>query len=155
MATKLEVAAMGREVVGAPAIAVIYDLAFRMSLDWLMAKCRMLCESHERLRMELESTKVVLEAARVIIDELHTDVKQSGIQWRPIDQAPKDNKRVLLWIPSKNGRFSPGWWDDDAETRKPRPFWRLEMGILYGVVWMRHNQPTHFASVTGPECADQ
>lgn len=65
--------------------------------------------------------------------------------WRQIETAPKD-RRVELWIPpyyqGAAGMPTHGQWDDDKYSRRPRPFWRLD--LFMPIAAMREQQPTHW-----------
>lgn len=70
------------------------------------------------------------------------------INWLPIETAPKD-RDVLLYLGS--GQCSVGKFDHDGFARRPRPYWSTERGWLFGKLWQRENQPTHWAELTRPE----
>ena len=63
-------------------------------------------------------------------------------QWRPISEAKKDGRDVLLF--TKDGHITRGNWDVQKHSVKPRPYWKTEMGYLFGVQHDRDNAPTHF-----------
>ena len=66
--------------------------------------------------------------------------------WQPIDTAPKDGSKILLYRPSCAYPWAAvdvGKWDEDAYAKKPRPFWR-SMFAAIGITQMRDWQPTHW-----------
>lgn len=67
--------------------------------------------------------------------------------WRPIEFAPKDREVDLLMPLEAFGelRMYPGEWDSDRCARTPRPYWTsFIVARLWGIRFMRANQPTHF-----------
>lgn len=66
-------------------------------------------------------------------------------EWQPIETAPKDEGKLLLWWP---GPWTPqpmiGEWDPDKYAAKPRPYWHRADGRLVGVSDTRKFQPTHW-----------
>jgi hypothetical protein len=70
--------------------------------------------------------------------------------WHPISTAPKDGRRVLLYIPSLQKYVAIGEWNDDRYARTPRPFWEFETGSCPRLLWMRKNQPSHWSELPGP-----
>lgn len=94
-----------------------------------------LCESHERLRLELETAMCVSEERRLIIDE-HAEMARAGVAWRPIADADKAADKLLLWVPVDEGAVF-GYWCDETWL------WRDEDECVI--------EPTHFAIVQGPE----
>ena len=55
-----------------------------------------------------------------------------GACWRPIETAPRDGTKVLLFW-SDSGRrqrgIEVGYWNDDRNaSRKPRPYWQPLVG---------------------------
>ena len=67
--------------------------------------------------------------------------------WRPIEFAPKDREVDLLMPLEAFGelRMYPGEWDSDRYARTPRPYWTsFIVARLWGIRFMRANQPTHF-----------
>ena len=74
------------------------------------------------------------------------------MEWQPIETAPKDGSKILLFIPSNVSRWhvSAGYWRDDAHARKASPFWCAETSHLMGITWMRSHQPTHWMPLPAP-----
>lgn len=70
------------------------------------------------------------------------------MSWKPIDTAPKD-RRILLWFDVKiHAGACFGRWDDERYKRSPNPhFVASELEHLFGKIWMRENQPTHWDEV--------
>ncbi len=73
------------------------------------------------------------------------------VDWMPIETAPKDEYRLLLWFPTiHGGRAEFGRWDDDRFARRgPKPFWMGERPN--DITTYRQNPPTHWARVQGPD----
>ena len=71
--------------------------------------------------------------------------------WQPIDTAPHDQEKVLLWI---NDPRAPvvtlGQWDDDRYAKKPRPYWRTDDERICGTLYRRANQPTYWQPLPAP-----
>lgn len=72
---------------------------------------------------------------------------QPGGGWQPIETAPKDGTRIILWW----GDLSVfGWWLDNTNTRTPWAGWRAPslVTVPYGC------KPTHWMPMpTGPRAA--
>ena len=136
---------------------------------------RRLCESHERLRMELESaTKAANEINELLRSKLEGDeLAASGIvsvggmqyrvvtnansmpdislpwkgQWLPIETAPKDGTEFLAYF----GKFpAVTSYCDEQFHKKPQPHFASENVEHMGVKWMRQNQPTHWMPIPEP-----
>lgn len=66
------------------------------------------------------------------------DSVSSGLQ--PIDTAPKDGSRILLYY--GRGFCVCGSWDSDKLSRNPRPYWANDHHRTQAA---RQNPPTHWA----------
>lgn len=60
--TKLESEALGKIPVSKETVAIIYDMAKDSTREWLISRLRRLCESHERLRMEVIGAMSVVDS---------------------------------------------------------------------------------------------
>lgn len=73
------------------------------------------------------------------------------MKWQPIDTAPKDGEKILLYVPNikfpQYSKISIGKWDNDKYVKKPRPYW--DYGELR-VTDMRNKQPTHWMPLPEP-----
>lgn len=64
---------------------------------------------------------------------------------RPIADAPKDRRIILVCMMGDHPWIAYGGWDDRRYVKNPRPLWRShEMQALWGALWMRTYQPTHW-----------
>jgi len=54
-------------------------------------------------------------------------------QWQPIETAPKDGRRVLIYTSGGHPRVTVGFWQADIGRKTPRPFWDSEAAQLFGV----------------------
>lgn len=70
-------------------------------------------------------------------------------EWQPIETAPKDGTKVLVYTGTRNGMTaSPAMWDEDKYAKRIRPFWsRLD---AIGRSDSRGNQPTHWMPMPLP-----
>lgn len=66
--------------------------------------------------------------------------------WMPIETAPKDGSRILLFFPifgnAPHQEF--GKWEVQKYNKKPNPYWSGDMERTYGTLWYRNNPPTHW-----------
>lgn len=69
-------------------------------------------------------------------------------KWQPIETAPKDGTRVLLFRP-RHGVVC-GRWDDDKYAKRVRPYWSNDQERLWGTLETRDNQPTHWMPLPEP-----
>lgn len=67
--------------------------------------------------------------------------------WQPIETAPKDGSKMLLWCPADGGRVAIGRWDDDRYSRRPRPYWSL---VGSRTTDSRNRQPTDWMLLPEP-----
>lgn len=63
--------------------------------------------------------------------------------WQPIETAPRDGTRVIVYCP-RRGVCAPAYWDDCRYARKPIPYWRHYGEFVFGVWETRRDQPTHW-----------
>jgi hypothetical protein len=68
------------------------------------------------------------------------------IDWKPIETAPTDGTRIVLWRPER-GVVCPGYYCDDSYSKKPKPYWSDQGVNLFGVRSMREDRPTHWAPI--------
>ena len=80
-----------------------------------------------------------LEAAR-------RDAKEDSAKWQPIETAPRDGTRVLLFRQSHitGAQIVFGRWNDDRFRPRPRPYWTHDLERVWGVTEAREAQPTHW-----------
>jgi hypothetical protein len=74
------------------------------------------------------------------------------MEWQPIETAPKDGTRILLYRPSYFdwARVIGGNWCDEKIAKKPRPYWTHDRECLIGVLEARQHQPTHWMPLPPP-----
>ena len=73
-----------------------------------------------------------------------------NVEWQPIENAPRDGTCIIVWPPTYHGVTSVARYDDNRYAKKPKPYWHRvdDMGVVYS----RHNPPTHFMPVLeGPK----
>lgn len=72
------------------------------------------------------------------------------LNWQPIETAPRDGTRILVWPPTWTGTLSVAAWDEDQYVKRPIPYWRrIDAGNLVSV--SRGRPPTHWAPIpSGP-----
>ena len=63
--------------------------------------------------------------------------------WQPIETAPKDGTRIMVYCPRLGVNCSANW-NDDKYARKPRPYWTHMGEYLWGKTMVREDQPTHW-----------
>jgi hypothetical protein len=68
--------------------------------------------------------------------------------WQPIETAPKDGTRVMLYRPGQDPVF--GRWNSDRFASKPKPFWDHDLIRLHGMLDARKNPPTHWQPLPDP-----
>ena len=71
---------------------------------------------------------------------------RQGGGWRPIESAPKDGTRVVLFWPEgslySSDHQEHGRWDDDCYAKKPQPYWTGERPHCRSAY--RRSPPTHW-----------
>lgn len=74
--------------------------------------------------------------------------------WQPIETAPKDAKRIELWIPPaqyNDAHAVFGHWNTQSYNTRSRPYWSTDEERLLGTLWVRERQPTHWRPMSeGP-----
>ena len=71
--------------------------------------------------------------------------------WQPIETAPKDGSRVLIWRgDTYSAEAVAGYWDDDKYARNPRPYWTGHDHYWRGKRWCREHAPTHWMTLPEP-----
>ncbi len=72
--------------------------------------------------------------------------------WQPIETAPKDGTRILLYFPvfgeAPHQEF--GRWEVQAFNNKPNPYWSGDGEAVYGVKWYRSFPPSHWMPLLKP-----
>lgn len=68
------------------------------------------------------------------------------MEWQPIETAP-DDREILLFC---GGKVTTGSWDLDIYRKNPKPHWRTIRGTVYGKLWEKDNQPTHWMPLPDP-----
>lgn len=71
-------------------------------------------------------------------------------EWLPIETAPKDGQKILVFRPKRNGDGSVdlAYWDDQKYHKKPFPFWNS--CLHHGILWCRDYPPTHWRPLPIP-----
>ena len=85
--------------------------------------------------------------------EANQFAQASNMVWRPIEEAPKDGTRVLLYWPKfgSNPRQEIGYFEMQKYHSKPTPYWWSSNAVKnYGVRWYRDYQPTHWQPLPQP-----
>jgi hypothetical protein len=67
--------------------------------------------------------------------------------WQPIETAPQDGTRILLW---RAGHVICGRFDPDRRAAKPRPYWTHDAEFLLGKLDARATAPTHWQPLPAP-----
>lgn len=66
--------------------------------------------------------------------------------WLPIETAPKDGTRVMLYYPKRNEHEHPkivfGRWDINRYAKHPNPYWTNDQETLWGIRQLRAAPPT-------------
>lgn len=76
------------------------------------------------------------------------------INWQPIETAPKDGTRILLYLfnPYNNSReFQIGKWNEDKYVKKPKPYWSTDREALWGKRVTQQATVTHWSPLIPPE----
>ncbi len=66
--------------------------------------------------------------------------------WQPIETAPKDGTKVIVFIPG-SGAVCPAWWEVDKYAVRPRPYWTHWGEHVFGVRQVRNKPPTHWMPI--------
>ena len=83
-------------------------------------------------------------------DELIRELGEVKPEWRPIETAPMDGTKVMLFIPGQHHGVTIGKWNEDKYSKKPRPYWTTDLELLWGKLTVRSNQPTHWMLLPAP-----
>jgi len=74
-------------------------------------------------------------------------------EWQPIETAPKDGTRVLLFFktPIFTGiNIIIGRWNGDVYAKKQRPYFTHDLERIAGTRETRSNQPTQWMPLPQP-----
>ena len=74
-----------------------------------------------------------------------------GRCWQPINTAPKDGTKVLLFwgnAAEQHQRIEVGQWHDNRNAKNPRPYW--EGMAAHNVRNYRQFPPSHWQPLVGP-----
>ena len=66
------------------------------------------------------------------------------MEWQPIETAPKDGTRIMVWPPTWIGTASCARWNEDRHAKNPRPYWS-RIDDHGRITISREKQPTHWA----------
>ena len=69
--------------------------------------------------------------------------------WLPIETAPKDGTKILVFCP-RLGACGPATWDTCQYAKKPRTFWTHWGERIFGTTRVRDDQPTHWMPLPAP-----
>ena len=106
------------------------------------------CFSKRWGHAEIYAMQEEVERLRNAASDLVTCIGRNTVmEWRPIDTAPKDAD-ILIHCPVIG--CVRGRWRDDAYAAKPRPYWANDREHLFGVVQTRADQPTHWMPLPDP-----
>lgn len=77
------------------------------------------------------------------------------MHWQPIETAPQDGTRVLLFRPTAISwaRVVVGHFDSDIYAKKMRPYWTTDLRMIEGAHSTRAHVPTHYMPLE-PPCAE-
>lgn len=70
--------------------------------------------------------------------------------WQPIETAPRDGTRVLLFRHGPNNQIVCGWWNTDCYAKRPRSYWSHDFERICGTIDARQNPPTHWMPLPEP-----
>ena len=70
-------------------------------------------------------------------------------EWQPIESAPKDGTKILLYYQDRS-RVVCGHWYWDGYAKKPRPYWTSDNEQLWGRYFHRETSPTHWMPLPEP-----
>jgi hypothetical protein len=89
-----------------------------------------------QLKAEIESLRTKLAAAESELAAIHA---------QPIEQAPKDGTKVLVFFSTLfGGMWDIAFWNTQQYHSKPRPYWSGVQERIFGVISYRKGTPTHF-----------
>jgi hypothetical protein len=124
--------------------------------------CSYFCERHECIKTQRDELRAKVESQSKIIAELtfnqrlqdaataavqeraeKAEANLAEMQWQPIETAPKDGTNIMVACP-RLGVCCPAHWDNDQYAKKPRPYWTHWGERIWGITWVRNDQPTHW-----------
>jgi hypothetical protein len=71
-------------------------------------------------------------------------------KWQPIETAPRDGTKVIVWPPTWTATTSVANWDEQKYHKKPRPYW--DRKDAFSVIDCRARPPTHWQPIlAGPD----
>ena len=78
-----------------------------------------------------------------------------NMEWQPIETAPKDGTKMLVYRPSANpgATVTISFYKEDGNAKKPRPYWAITMST-WNVVEQRLWEPTHWMPLPKPPTQD-
>ncbi len=62
------------------------------------------------------------------------------MNWKPIESAPKDGTKILLYYPDEENAITSGWWEEDRKIWNP-------IALPYhgcGCCGENNSEPTHW-----------
>ena len=71
------------------------------------------------------------------------DLNGAGMDWQPIETAPKDGTKILVFCPWL-GVCGPATWNICQYAKNPKPFWTHWGERIWGTSRVRIDQPTHW-----------
>ena len=95
---------------------------------------------------ECDGYTVILRplTANTVIAASPLDITVRG--WQPIETAPKDGSRILLFFPVFGNSQRQEFWNWEAQkyNKNPNPYRSGDRECVYGVMWYRDCPPTHW-----------
>ena len=91
--------------------------------------------------------KAMWEELRRLLKQ--ADALKAAQRWQPIESAPRDGTRILLFFPNDVGVIS-GEWNFEQFYANPKPHFTHDQEQRWGVRHMRANQPTHWQPLPLP-----
>lgn len=70
------------------------------------------------------------------------------MNWQPIETAPKDGTRILLFV--GGSMIVVGQWDSDRNAAKPKPYWDNDLRYVFGKTHARSVPITHWMPLPKP-----
>lgn len=70
------------------------------------------CVGADSFPLHIDDISQLLHAANAVIAQMNRESSPTAVDWQPIDTAPKDGTRVLLWdgFTWSKGMFEAGEW---------------------------------------------
>ncbi len=69
-------------------------------------------------------------------------------EWQPIETAPKDGRRIMLFYPPNGIVF--GRWNEDEWSQRPTPYWSNDTERISGTRYAKRHPPTHWQPLPEP-----